>query len=235
VAGRLVGNFPQAFSHVSLVNSASKLMGQEKPTSDHVILGLARRSLTRGKGLPVERHLSGVTAQSMVSKLVRNAGSGTKTGAATLLQSAVGPSAGKAGVGKAVAPAKRRGKPTTKPSERKSRPLATKAPVKNAVAKKLAAKKAAVKKLAAKKTSAKRAPVKGSAATKRAPATRGTANPGAPDQEPAKAAGAKKAPATRAAAKKAAATKASAKKASAKKASAKKAPAKKARAAAQGR
>ena len=31
VAGRLVGNFPQAFSHVSLVNSASKIGGQEKP------------------------------------------------------------------------------------------------------------------------------------------------------------------------------------------------------------
>ena len=42
VAGRLVGNFPQAFSHVSLVNSASKLAGQEKPSSDHVILGLAQ-------------------------------------------------------------------------------------------------------------------------------------------------------------------------------------------------
>ena len=32
VAGRLVGNFPQAFSHVSLVNSASKIAGHEKPT-----------------------------------------------------------------------------------------------------------------------------------------------------------------------------------------------------------
>ncbi len=32
VAGRLVGNFPQAFSHVSLVNTAAKLTGQEKPT-----------------------------------------------------------------------------------------------------------------------------------------------------------------------------------------------------------
>ena len=29
VAGRLVGNFPQAFSHVSLVNSACRLTGQE--------------------------------------------------------------------------------------------------------------------------------------------------------------------------------------------------------------
>ena len=49
VAGRLVGNFPQAFSHVSLVNSASKIGGNEKPTSGHVIAGLARRSLTQGE------------------------------------------------------------------------------------------------------------------------------------------------------------------------------------------
>ena len=41
VAGRLVGNFPQAFSHVSLVNSASKIGGEEKPPSDHVMVGLA--------------------------------------------------------------------------------------------------------------------------------------------------------------------------------------------------
>ena len=30
VAGRLVGNFPQAFSHVSLVNSASKIGGERE-------------------------------------------------------------------------------------------------------------------------------------------------------------------------------------------------------------
>ncbi|MHB1519394.1 MAG: glycoside hydrolase family 15 protein [Acidimicrobiales bacterium] len=47
VAGQLVGNFPQAFSHVSLVNSVSKLAGHEKPTSDHVVLGLARRNLSK--------------------------------------------------------------------------------------------------------------------------------------------------------------------------------------------
>ena len=39
VAGRLVGNFPQAFSHVSLVNSAAKMMGEEKPSADHIIAG----------------------------------------------------------------------------------------------------------------------------------------------------------------------------------------------------
>ena len=29
LAGRLVGNFPQAFSHVSLINSAFRLSGQD--------------------------------------------------------------------------------------------------------------------------------------------------------------------------------------------------------------
>jgi len=33
VAGRLIGNFPQAFSHVSLVNSVSKLNGHSKPVA----------------------------------------------------------------------------------------------------------------------------------------------------------------------------------------------------------
>ena len=46
VAGRLVGNFPQAFSHVSLVNSAAKVGGHEKPSADHVFLGLARQALS---------------------------------------------------------------------------------------------------------------------------------------------------------------------------------------------
>ena len=46
VAGRLVGNFPQAFSHVSLVNSASKITGNQKPSSDHVFLGLARQAMS---------------------------------------------------------------------------------------------------------------------------------------------------------------------------------------------
>ena len=74
VAGRLVGNFPQAFSHVSLVNSAAKLMGQEKPSADHIIMGLARRSLIRGSRSSAKRHLSGVSAQSMVSRLAQNGG-----------------------------------------------------------------------------------------------------------------------------------------------------------------
>jgi hypothetical protein len=134
VAGSMVGNFPQAFSHVSLVNSASKLMGQEKPTSEHIVLGLARRALTRGSS-PSERHLSGVSAQSMVARLAQNAGQ--QRGAARLVREAVsstrggGPESASAdkpskAAGREV---RRRGKPTTRPTAKKATPLATKAPV----------------------------------------------------------------------------------------------------------
>lgn len=58
VLGRLVGNFPQAFSHVSLVNSASKISGETQPTSDHVLTGLARRAVARGRSRGGALHLS---------------------------------------------------------------------------------------------------------------------------------------------------------------------------------
>ena len=137
VAGRMVGNFPQAFSHVSLVNSAAKLMGQEKPSSEHVILGLARRALTRGRSTPAPRHLGGVSAQAMVTRLAGNAGSSTQRGAARLVQEAVsgiatGPAATTApGTTPAASkrPSGRRSRPTTKPTAKKAAALATKAPV----------------------------------------------------------------------------------------------------------
>jgi GH15 family glucan-1,4-alpha-glucosidase len=47
VAGRLVGNFPQAFSHVSLVNSAAKLSGHGKPTADPELFAASRRAKSR--------------------------------------------------------------------------------------------------------------------------------------------------------------------------------------------
>ena len=47
VAGRLVGNFPQAFSHVSLVNSASNLSGHGKPTADPELFAASRRAKSR--------------------------------------------------------------------------------------------------------------------------------------------------------------------------------------------
>jgi GH15 family glucan-1,4-alpha-glucosidase len=59
VAGRLVGNFPQAFTHVSLVNSASKLSGHDKPTIDPQSLGRVRRGMTRSKSGSGRLHLSG--------------------------------------------------------------------------------------------------------------------------------------------------------------------------------
>jgi GH15 family glucan-1,4-alpha-glucosidase len=59
IVGRLVGNFPQAFSHVSLVNSASKISGAQKPTSEHVFAGLARQALGGGPAGMSSRHMSG--------------------------------------------------------------------------------------------------------------------------------------------------------------------------------
>ncbi len=194
VAGRMVGNFPQAFSHVSLVNSAAKLMGQEKPSSEHVILGLARRALTRGKSSPVERHLGGVAAQAMVTRLAENAGRGTRRGAARVIRDAVSATSdGRSGaVTQGSSPAVglresgRRARPTTQPTAKKATPLATKAPLrstgasrrelgstesqataKRATAKRATAKRATAKRATAKRATAKRATAK-SAPTKKA-------------------------------------------------------------------
>jgi GH15 family glucan-1,4-alpha-glucosidase len=49
VAGRLVGNFPQAFSHVSLVNTASKLDGESKPIMEPSVVNQTRRGMTRSR------------------------------------------------------------------------------------------------------------------------------------------------------------------------------------------
>jgi hypothetical protein len=73
VAGRLVGNFPQAFSHVSLVNSASKIDGQEKPSAHRVITGLAQRAVARSKSRGGAIHLRGLSAQDMLTTLAQNA------------------------------------------------------------------------------------------------------------------------------------------------------------------
>jgi hypothetical protein len=168
------------------VNSAAKLTGQEKPSSDHILLGLARRSTLKKAGT-TERHLGGVTARSIISKLVDTAESNAPRGAARAIQAAMTP-----GVPKPKsAPAGRvlRARPTTKPSAKKATPLATKAPVKEvrppggpspdraapakratkASAKKAAAKRAPAKKLPLKKSPTKKAPAKKLAA-KKAPA-----------------------------------------------------------------
>jgi GH15 family glucan-1,4-alpha-glucosidase len=59
VAGRLIGNFPQAFSHVSLVNSVSKLNGHEKPMIAPRTLSHVRRATTRSKTGTGRMHLGG--------------------------------------------------------------------------------------------------------------------------------------------------------------------------------
>jgi GH15 family glucan-1,4-alpha-glucosidase len=55
LAGRLVGNFPQAFSHVSLINSAFRLTGTDPLTP--VYEGTASLIDTRPGMTPVMRHL----------------------------------------------------------------------------------------------------------------------------------------------------------------------------------
>jgi hypothetical protein len=159
VAGRLVGNFPQAFSHVSLVNSASKLTGQEKPSTDHVMLGLAQRS-TRTMAGTTERHLGGATARSIISKLVDTAGSTAPRGAARAIQAALTPggTAGAPNMGAAPVDGRPPVRPTTEPSVKKATALGTKPPTKRAT--KATAKKAATTKRTAKKATAKKATAK---------------------------------------------------------------------------
>ena len=55
LAGRLVGNFPQAFSHVSLINSAFRLTGNDPLTP--IYEGTGTMSDTRPGMTPVTRHL----------------------------------------------------------------------------------------------------------------------------------------------------------------------------------
>ncbi len=60
-AGRLVGNFPQAFSHVSLVNTASRLTGQEplSAASENVQERVARLVTESVMGAPTSLHRPG--------------------------------------------------------------------------------------------------------------------------------------------------------------------------------
>jgi hypothetical protein len=165
VAGRLVGNFPQAFSHVSLVNSASKIGGDEKPSSSHVMAGLARRALTQTKTSPGNRHMGSFNARSMLSKLVESADTDVAGRAAHVVKEAIGSPSG---------PAVDRGRPTTKPTAKKAAKVTAKKATKAAKAKKAAkaTKAPAKKRTPAPKTAAKKTtnstPVK-KVATKRAP------------------------------------------------------------------
>ena len=121
VAGRLVGNFPQAFSHVSLINSASKLAGHDKPTAEHALVGLARRALSRpartGKG-PNALQAGGFNASRVLATL-----------AGSLDREPTGTAAGaiKAATG-ALAAGQGRGKPTTKPTDKRASTVSPNAP-----------------------------------------------------------------------------------------------------------
>jgi len=77
VAGRLVGNFPQAFSHVSLVNSASKLSGHGKPSVEPSTLNVLRRGMTRSKSGTGRLHLSGHSRRKPSATAGSTAGSTT--------------------------------------------------------------------------------------------------------------------------------------------------------------
>lgn len=74
MAGRLVGNFPQAFSHVSLVNSASKITGYSKPSADHVFLGLARRAMSGARPTGMSRMHMGPDTKSALRELIAAGG-----------------------------------------------------------------------------------------------------------------------------------------------------------------
>jgi len=185
VAGRLVGNFPQAFSHVSLVNSVSKIGGHEKPTSEHVALGLARRAYSRGKSTSGgSHHMGGFTARSLLTKLAGSGDAGSRENASQLIKAAVAAPHGRTGPS-----TKTRRKATAMPTGERPAKLTAKAPAgaaekekrtaakstgKTAAAKKLPAKKtAAATKTTAKKTAAaKKTPAKKAAATSTARTTK---------------------------------------------------------------
>ncbi len=186
VAGRLVGNFPQAFSHVSLVNSASKMGGQEKPSSSHVIAGLARRALTEGKGRTRPRHMGGFDARTMLSRLVQSTDTDLPGRATHVVQEAIGakppgldgppatptptPSAKHPTAVATTAPAK---VADAAASQGQRRATTKKAGTRKAVGKKAAGKKATKK--ATVKTATKQAGTKKPAATKTATKTATTA------------------------------------------------------------
>ena len=187
VAGRLVGNFPQAFSHVSLVNSVSKLAGEKKPTSSHVVLGLARRSIARSARGSGDLHMRAVTSESPFAVPADGVNIGVPGGAA------------RTGMPKAgtIKTAPRRSRPTAK----RSRTLTVNAPMgqgadgsatgaPTGVAKKAATKKAVTKKAATKKAVTKKAVTK-KAVTKKAAERMPT------DRAPVKKASATKAAATK--------------------------------------
>jgi GH15 family glucan-1,4-alpha-glucosidase len=191
VAGRLVGNFPQAFSHVSLVNSAAKITGHDRPSADHVYLGLARQAMTQARPTGMtRRHMTGSAAGSVIRDLIERSGSTASSPGGLTARSRP---TKKRSVQRELP--RKRAKSTEKESAEEGGSATQQLPTKAAAKKGAAAKKAAAtKRLAARKAAASRkAPGKKADAAKRAPAKKA----------PAKKAPAKKAPAKKAPAKKA--------------------------------
>ncbi len=195
VAGCLVGNFPQAFSHVSLVNSASKLSGHDKPSSSHVILGLAQRALSSTRSGSGDKRLIGLNARTMIDRLTRPTAAEGR--AAHVVREAIGappasvvnqrgrptrPPGGRSPIGatnsaaaKKTAKAGVKKKAGMKKAGMKKAPTATTPAVskKSTTAKKSVATPATAKRAGANSVSSRAAPIKRS--TKTAKATKKTA------------------------------------------------------------
>jgi GH15 family glucan-1,4-alpha-glucosidase len=140
VAGRLVGNFPQAFSHVSLVNSASKIAGEEKPSARHIMTGLAQRALAGKRGRSGVLRKSGLSARDMFTTLAETAGPAAPRGTGQIFRESVTlpgpassrrrptvPPSAKGPVKMAKAPARSRLAPSPAPSGADKRGVAKKA------------------------------------------------------------------------------------------------------------
>ncbi len=174
VAGRLVGNFPQAFSHVSLVNSASKASGHAKPTRDHVFMGLARQAMVTRGSTGGRRHLSlggGPTLQALVDEATKRSGRDRPT--SRVVGTAAGQRAGRAARkvlsrsrGAMVATPTATVVPSGPPTEADGTKVRAEAAVEQAVAKSTPAKKTPAKKTTAKKTPTKKTPAKKTPAKK---------------------------------------------------------------------
>ena len=176
VAARLVGNFPQAFSHVSLVNSAAKITGHRKPSADHVFLGLARQAMSGVRPAGMSRmHMKPAPASALRALITE--------GGRPVRDRPTSPVAGSTPAGRLA------GRPARKATDKRAKETVTVrqsttvkragAPL-SALAETVPAKKAAPKKAAPKKAAPKKA------ATKRATPKRATTKKAAPEKTPAR-------------------------------------------------